>query len=238
MTPLPTILADQFRLLTFRNPSSEIRDHWRAYLVFGFVCTWLAGIGRYWDNPKAFLWQHAGLGSVVYVFVLAALLWLLLMPLRPRNWTYRNVLLFVTLTALPALLYAIPVERFMPMRTAQATNAWFLGVVATWRVALLFVFLRRVAGLGAFAVVVAALLPIVFIVTALAGMNLEHVVFDIMAGVREQDRSGNDAAYDVVILITVFSVLALPVLLIAYAWLVYRARATRRAENTTRSPET
>jgi hypothetical protein len=116
----------------------------------------------------------------------------------------------------------------MSMRTAQATNAWFLGVVASWRVALLFTFLRRVAGLGAFAVVVATLLPIVFIVTALTALNLEHVVFELMAGIREPDQSVNDGAYHVVILITVFSMLAAPVLLIAYGWLVFRARTSRK----------
>lgn len=75
---IATILSDQWRLLSFRNPGPEIRTHWRAYLAFGLLCTWLAGIGRYWDNPKAYWWQHLGLGSVVYVFVLALLLYLLL----------------------------------------------------------------------------------------------------------------------------------------------------------------
>src|SRR5262245_44509286 len=104
MPSIATILSDQWRLLTFRDPSPEVRDHWRSYLVFGMGCTWLAGIGRYWDNPRAQLWQHFGLGSIAYVFSLALLLYLVLMPLRPRNWSYRNVLLFVTLTSLPALL--------------------------------------------------------------------------------------------------------------------------------------
>lgn len=217
------ILADQFRLLTFRSPSPSIREHWQAYLAFGLLCTWLAGIGRYWDNPKAHLWQHLGLGSIAYVFSLALVLWVLLLPLRPRNWSYRNVLLFVTLTALPALLYAIPVEKFMSMRSAQAANAWFLAVVASWRVALLVVFLRRVAGLGGMTIVVAALVPLVIIVIALTALNLEHVIFNIMAGIREQDVSGNDSAYMVVLTLSMFSIMAAPFLLAAYAWLAYRA---------------
>jgi|GEM_PF-4987218 len=45
-------------------------------------------------------------------------------------------LAFVTLTAPPALLYAIPVERFMTPSAASVTNAWFLAVVAAWRVGL------------------------------------------------------------------------------------------------------
>jgi hypothetical protein len=229
MVSVATILSDQFRLLSFRNPGPAIRDHWRAYLVFGLVCTWLAGIGRYWDNPKAHLWQHLGLGSIVYVFMLALLVYWLLKPLAPRNWSYRNVLLFVTLTALPALLYAIPVERFMSLKSAQSANAWFLGIVALWRVGLLFVFLRRVAGLGGLTIVVALLLPIVLIVVALTALNLEHVVFNIMSGIRQQDRTANDTAYEIVFMISMFSILAAPFLIVVYAWLAYKAW-TRRAQ--------
>ena len=223
MALIGTILADQFRLLTFRTPSPAIRQNWPAYLAFGLFCTWLAGIGRYWDNPRAHLWQHLGLGSVAYVFSLALLLWLLLLPLRPTNWSYRNVLLFVTLTALPALLYAIPVEMFMPLDAAQRLNAGFLLIVAAWRVALLFVFLRRVGGLGGLAIFVAGLLPLVVIVSALALLNLEHVIFSIMAGIRDESRSGNDAAYGVVIMLSMFSLMSAPFLLGLYAWLAYSA---------------
>jgi hypothetical protein len=221
---LRTIIADELRLLTFRNPSPAIREHWRTYLVFGLVLTWAAGIGRYWDNPKAYLWQHLGLGSVAYVFVLALIIWLLLAPLKPKSWSYRNVLLFVTLTAPPALLYAIPVEQFMPMRTAQAVNAWFLAIVAAWRVGLLFAFLRRVANLGGFTILIGALVPLVVIVNALAFLNLEHVMFEIMAGIRDQDKSGNDTAYAIVWLVSVLSILLAPFLVAAYGWLVYRAQ--------------
>jgi hypothetical protein len=221
---LRTILADEFRLLSFRRPSAAIAEHWRAYLAFGLFFTWLAGIGRYWDNPRAYLWQYLGLGSVAYVFCLALLIWLLILPLKPRHWTYWNVLVFITLTAPPALLYAIPVEQFMSLQAAQSTNVWFLAIVAAWRVALLIVFLRRMAGLTGVAIIVAALLPLVVIVVALTALNLEHVVFAIMSGTRPEDQSANDASYFVVMLIAWFSMLAAPFLLLAYAWLVYVAR--------------
>jgi hypothetical protein len=221
---LKTIIIDQVRLLTFRQPSAAILGCWRQYLLFGMTCTWIAGLGRYWDNPRAHLFQHAGLGSVIYVFFLSALLWLLLNPLRPKHWLFRNVLLFVSLCSLPALLYAIPVERFMTLESAQVANAWFLGIVASWRVALLAVFLHRVAALRPLAVVVATLLPVTFIVVALTMLNLEHVVFDIMAGVLPEDQSPNDVSYGIVIMISVFSAVALPFLAIAYAVLVFQAR--------------
>jgi hypothetical protein len=218
------LFTDALRVLTFRTPSATISQHWQAFLIFGLLFTWLAGIGRYWDNSRAYLWQYLGLGSVAYVFCLAFLLWLLLLPLKPKLWSYRNVLVFVTLTSPPALLYAIPVEKFMSLPAAQITNAWFLAVVAIWRVALLIWFLRSFAGLSAGVIVVATMLPLVLIVVALASLNLEHVVFDIMGGLRPEERSPNDLSYGIVTMLALLSVLAFPFLLAAYAWLAYRAR--------------
>jgi len=218
------LVRDVGRLLTFRRMGAGVRSHANAYLGFGLAMTWLAGIGRYWDNPRAELWQLAGLGSVAYVFSLALLLWLLILPLRARRWTYRNVLLFVCLTSPPALLYAIPVERFMSGEVALAANAWFLGIVASWRVALLLVFLKRDAGLRVWEAIVACLLPLALIVVSLALLNLEHVVFNLMSGIRAEDQSANDAAYMIVILLSYFSFMASPLLAIAYLWLVFHRR--------------
>lgn len=230
---LKNIVADQFRILAFQRTSSGIALHWKQYLFFGLIVTWLAGIGRYWDNPKAHVLQHAGLGSLAYVFVLAMLLWLVYLPLKPSKWQFKNVLLFITLCSLPALLYAIPVERFMPLESAQSVNAWFLGVVATWRVALLGVFLNRVALLRPIVVFVATLLPLVLIVTTLTLLNLEHVVFDIMAGIRPEDKSPNDMAYTVVLVISFYSMMVLPILLIAYGILVYKVRKSSTSQSIT-----
>ena len=221
---LKQILIDQFRFLFFREPSRNISTHWKHYLVFGVVITWLAGIGRYWDNPRAHLFQHLGLGSLAYILFLSGLLWLLFYPLKPRHWLYRNVLVFVSLCSLPALLYAIPVERFMPLDAAQSVNAWFLAIVASWRVALLAVFLKRVAKLPSLTVAIASLLPIAMIIVGLSWLNLEHVVFNIMAGNDPDTHSGNDLSYSIVFLLSIFSTLLLPVLLIAYGTLVYQAR--------------
>jgi hypothetical protein len=219
--PLRKILADQRDLLLFRPFKPDLANHWQAYLAWGLFVTWLAGVGRYWDHPSAAPWQYAGLGSLAYVFVLAAFLWAIVRPLTPRPWSYRGVLIFVTLTSLPALLYAIPVEKFMTLENAQSANVIFLAVVAAWRVALLMVFLRRAAGLSALGVAVAGLLPIALIVTALVFLNLERAVFDIMGGNREQTQ--NDAAYIVLIFISVLSVVASPILLILYGVLMHRA---------------
>jgi len=135
------IITDQIALLSFRRFKPKLSQYKYYYIVFGLFTAWLAGIGRYWDNPKAELWQYLGLGSVAYCLFLAGLIYLLL-PLRPRNWSYANVLIFISLTSLPAILYAIPVERFMSMDLAQNVNVAFLAVVATWRVILLILFLK------------------------------------------------------------------------------------------------
>lgn len=230
---LKTLLHDEWRLLTFRPMSQAIRTHWQAYLIFGLFFTWLAGIGRYWDNPRAELWQYLGLGSVAYVFVLALFIWALLAPLRPKNWSYRNVLLFLTLTAPPAVVYAIPVEKFMSLENARAANVWFLGLVATWRVALLIVFLKRTTGLSAGKTAVATLLPMSAIVLALSLLNLEHVVFNLMSGIRAQDASSNDSAYLIVSFLSIFAFLAAPILAIVYFVYVYLAWRDYRPEKTT-----
>jgi hypothetical protein len=229
-TTIRSLLIDEWRFLTFRPISAAVGSSWKSYLAFGLFFTWLAGVGRYWDNTRAYFWQHLGFGSVAYVFVLSLIIWALLAPLRPKHWSYRNVLLFITLTAPPALLYAIPVEKLMSLSDAATANVWFLALVAAWRVVLYVVFLRRTAGLSAGRVIVGTALPLTLIVVALAMLNLEHVVFDIMGGLRADQRTANDGAYGVVFLLSVLSILLAPVLIISYIALAYRARHPAQSE--------
>ncbi|MEM7316211.1 MAG: hypothetical protein AAF497_24015 [Planctomycetota bacterium] len=219
---LREILTTELKFLAFQRIKPDFRRYGNHYLAFGLVSTWLAGVGRYWDNPRAELWQYAGLGSLAYVLVLSLVLYLLLKPLSPENWHYKSILIFVGMTSPPAILYAIPVERFLTIETAQMANVWFLAIVAIWRVALLFLYLRRSAKLSGLTVVVAALLPLVIIVSLLALLNLEHVVFNIMAGLGQGEGSSNDAAYGVLVLITTLSLLASPVLLTCYLVIAYQ----------------
>src|SRR6185436_15564746 len=116
-------------------------------------------------------------GSVVYVFVLALLLWLLIRPLRPKHWSYFRIAAFVSLVSPPAVLYALPVEKFYPIETANSTNLLFLTIVSIWRVALLLFFLRRLGQLAWFSLIVATLLPLTLIVVTLTALNLEKAVF-------------------------------------------------------------
>lgn len=222
------------RALSFRLGAEGVGGLGTKHLVAGLACTWLVGIGRWWDDPRAGLVQHLGLGSVIYVFVLAALLWLVIWPLAPAVVSYRAVITFVSLTSPPAILYAIPVERFFSLATAGRINLWFLAVVATWRVALLLRFLASVPAVGVVKGVIAALLPLTAIVTALTLLNLHRVVFSIMGGIADADRTAHDAAYGVLVMLTLLSTTLLPVLLVAYvagivhSWL--RRKAARQGQ--------
>ncbi len=216
-----SVLTATFKLLTFRLSQAEFQKLDGRHLVFGLACTWLAGIGRYWDHPNAKLLQYLGAGSVIYVFALSLFLWLVLWPFRPKNWSYRNLLTFITLVSSPALLYAIPVERWFSFETAATLNVCFLAVVAGWRVALLIVYLRKNSELEAGVLFVATFLPLTVIVVALTLLNLEGAVFEVMAGIR-RTRTANDAAYGWLFLLALISHLLFFPLLIAYIGIVIR----------------
>jgi len=225
----PNIFRTVARLLTFRLTQKEFLELGGRHLVFGLVCAWLAGMGRYWDDPGAHLLQRLGAGSVIYVFALSFFLWLLIWPLRPQNWSYRNAVTFVSLVAPPAILYAIPVERWFTLGAATSINILFLAVVATWRVALLVFYLRRYARLELLAVGIAALLPLTVIVVTLTALNLERAVFEVMAGIG-RDPTANDGAYAVLFLLSAFSFLAFLPLLIGYVALVIAPLMKKRAQ--------
>ena len=206
------------RLLTFRISREEFLRFDNRHLAFGVVCTGVVGVGRWWDDAGANLLQHVGVGSVIYIFLLSLLLWLVIWPLKPEGWSYRHVLTFVSLTSPPAILYAIPVERFTTLETARTLNVWFLAVVAAWRVALLVFYLRRHARLSSLSIVVAALLPITFIIVTLTVLNLERAVFDLMGGLRGGG-TANDSAYGILVGLTFLSMILFVPLLICYIFL-------------------
>lgn len=226
--PIRDVVRTQFDFLLFRPILPDLENGYWSYFAVVIGITWAVGIGRYWDHPSAAIWQYAGLGSLAYVFVLAAVLYLVVRPLGPGNWRFPTVLIFVGLTSLPAALYAFPIEKFVTLKTAQSVNAWFLGTVATWRVALYVRFLATSTKLRWFSIAIATILPLSGIVTALAILNLEHVVFNIMGGIREADVSPHDAAYQIVFLLTMFAFLAFPITIVCYAgMIILRLRAEK-----------
>ncbi|WP_430415418.1 hypothetical protein [Parasphingorhabdus sp.] len=222
------IWSDQLKVLSLGKPSKYVALHWQKYLIYGLLVTWLAGIGRYWDSPEATWWQYAGLGSLAYVFLLSAYLWLVIWPLGAERWTYRNVLVFVTLTSLPALLYAIPVEQFMSMSAAQNSNLAFLAIVAVWRVAMLVGFLFRVAKLHWFAVMIGTLGPLAMIILSVISFNGGKYLVMIMAGLGREPRA-EDLANQAVLMLGLISLYAAPFLFAGYLGLIIHRYVKRSA---------
>jgi hypothetical protein len=205
--------------LSFRSTREEMLQLNREHFVIGLIGTWVVGVGRYWDDPNASLMQHLGLGSVIYIFILSLFIWIIIKPYFVENWNYFIVLTFVSLTSFPAIVYAIPVERYFDMDTASLTNVWFLILVAVWRLSLLYFFLRRFTQLGSGYIWVGTLLPVCIIITVLTMLNLERAVFDIMGGLRNE--TSKDEAYKILILLTLASIILVIPLLILYLNNIY-----------------
>ena len=210
---VPTVMG----FLTFKSVKPDLENFGNHYLGFGILSAWIAGVGRYWDHPNADLWQYLGLGSVAYIFILALILWLLILPLRPQNWSFKSVLIFVGMTSPLAFVYAIPVEKFMDLVSAQFINLLFLLIVAVWRISLLFRFLSRSALLQEETLGIALLFPMAIIVVVLSSLNLEHAILDLMAGMR--GGGSGTLAYLVVSFLSLISVVASPVLTIWYLFI-------------------
>lgn len=215
------------RLLTFRISREEILGLNRKFFFIGLVGTWIVGMGRYWDDPNAHWMQHMGLGSVIYIFILSFIIWAFIKPYWVEDWSYFLVLTFISLTSFPAILYAIPIERFLDLETAADINVLFLALVATWRLSLLYFFLRRFTRLRVDYIGVLTLLPVCIIITVLTILNLERAVFDIMGGLRTE--TSNDGAYKVLTVLSLFSVILLLPLVILYLVHGYSQREKYRA---------
>jgi hypothetical protein len=232
---LRDVLRTQLRILTFRFGQAELGAFDSRLLIFGLATAWLAGVGRYWDHPDPYLIQRLGIGSLLIPIVLSALLYGLLRPLRPERWSYVHLLTFVSLTSLPAVLYAIPVERFLTLPQARSANVAFLGVVAAWRVALLGAYLYRSARLSPLVTAVALLLPLALIILALSILNLERAVFDLMSGLRD-DGTPSDSVYAVLVILTMYAFIGSPILVALYLIAIFvRWRSTRPAAQESRA---
>jgi hypothetical protein len=215
------IARDQLRVLTLQFTRDDLAGLGPRHLVYGLAITWAVGLGRYWDHPLPYAFQALGLGSPAVMAALGLLIYAVLWPLRPARWSLLHLYTFLSLTSLPALLYAIPVERFLTLHEARMVNLWFLLAVASWRVAMLGRYLSRWAGLSSWQLGVALLLPISLVVTGLTHLNLEQAVIRVMAGIRQPGTS-NDTAYLLIIAATVLFSKAAPALLLAYGFAVWR----------------
>lgn len=212
----------QQRVLSLRFDADDLARLDHRHLVYGLLVTWAVGLGRYWDHPEPYLVQALGLGSLLVMGGLGLLLYGLLWPLRPRGWSLVHLYTFLSLTALPALLYAVPVERFLSLGAARATNVWFLAIVALWRVAMLGRYLARGTALSGGVLVAALLLPLALVIVVLTLLNLEQAVFSVMAGLREDEGTAGDTAYQYLFVLSTLSFLASPLLLLSYGIAVWK----------------
>ena len=219
---MKAIIDTIVKLLFFKLTREEMLLFDQRIFITGLIGTWVVGMGRYWDDPGAKLLQHLGMGSVIYIFLLALFIWLILLPFKIKDWKYFTVLTFISLTSFPAIFYAIPVERFFSISTANSINVWFLAIVAAWRLALLFFFLKRFTKLHIANILTVTLLPVCLIISALTMLNLHRVVFNIMGGMRNP--TPHDASYFILTMLTGFSMLLSIPLLIAYGVGVYKRR--------------
>ncbi len=201
----------------------------KKHLVAGILGTWLVGMGRYWDDDKASQLQHLGLGSVIYIFVLAAFIWLILLPFKITGWKYFTVLTFIALTSFPAIFYAIPVERFFSVEVANKMNVWFLAIVATWRLLLLYYFLKRFTLLRNGYIITVTLMPICLIISTLTVLNLHNVVFQIMGGMRET--TAHDSSYFILMILTGVSMLLTLPLIGLYLSAIYDRRKALKTQH-------
>lgn len=219
-------IKDTFKLLTFQISREAMLKFGWQHFALGLFFAWIVGMGRYWDNPRVGILQHFGVGSIIYIFALSLFLWLLIYPLKPKDWTYFRVLTFVSLVSPPAALYAIPLEYRFDLPTANTINAWFLLIVSVWRVSLLVFFLKRFAELKWIPTITATILPLNIIVVGLVFLNLEKVVFNIMGGM--DTSSPNQTAYEILFLISMLSIFIFPGALAIY--LVCAVIANKKAQ--------
>lgn len=218
---LTELLRFQLRFLTFRTTREELLNVGPRHFMWGMYFTWLAGMGRWWDDPHANMLQRLGIGSIVYVFVLTALLWIVVRPLKVPDWKYLRIATLIMFTSPLALVYAIPVERYVDIETAIEMNVSFLAVVAIWRVLIYGMLLRKIARFGPYTIIVTCLLPLMAIVATLFVLNLHRVVFNIMGGLREV--GPHDGEYGILFTLTMLSFFGvIPIALIYLAILANR----------------
>lgn len=60
MNKFMEVISTEFKFLFFRPISPDFKNDGNYYLALGIITAWLAGIGRYWDNPKAVKGQLKG----------------------------------------------------------------------------------------------------------------------------------------------------------------------------------
>lgn len=227
MFNIPKALRTILRILTFRAAREELKENVAALLVTALIITWIVGIGRWWDDPRDLpIFVRMGVGSVLYVFGMAAILWVTFAPFVAEKLGARHFVAFVASTSLPGLVYAVPIEQWTDLDTAATYNVFALLFVSVYRVSLLLWFCRRVNKLNWTESVVVTFLPISVIAFALTALGHAASVMDIMGGLR--DRMSKSDMEMIVGLIGCLSIVLGPILIIIYIAMASHAQYLRK----------
>jgi hypothetical protein len=116
----------------------------RGGVCVGLLFVLAAALAREYDGQDLLFepWHlvlplAASLATSAFLYVLLhGLLLLRTWKISPRL-SYRSLLTLYWMTAPLALVYAIPVERFLSAANATHANLWLLGLVSLWRVLLI-----------------------------------------------------------------------------------------------------
>lgn len=221
------VLRDTARLLTFRLSREEFAAFTPAHLVFGLLCCWLAGIGRFWGTPDLPWTAHLGLGSLVYPWLLALVVAVLIHPLTAwRGVPYLSVVAFIALTGPIAFAYAPLTPEAFGVEGASVLRAGAMSVVSAWRLALLAWFLVHLAGLSWFEAGVVLALLLTGLVSSLVALNLDGAIFNLMRGMAPAQTIADDS-YALLVGLGLLALLALPVTGLSYLSLLWLARTAR-----------
>ncbi|MGI8923601.1 MAG: hypothetical protein ACR2HJ_06100 [Fimbriimonadales bacterium] len=183
------VLSDLGDVLLLRISGDRIRGLGWKHFALGLVLTWIVGIGRWYDDPDAVLAQQLGAGSVGYIFVISLLICWLGGPFataREIPWTYPRVLTYVSLTALPGIVYAFPIEWVASASVSRYYNLSALALVSAWRVAMLVRLYRDGAGMKPTQTAATTLFLISGIVLVLSFARVLNAVASAMGGFREE----------------------------------------------------
>lgn len=213
---LKAAFVDQGKFLVFLLKTKDYKRLGWEHVAVGLLFTWLVGIARNWDYANADVAARLGLYSIAYVFLLSPLIWALTIPLQVEESKFVRVLAAVCMTAPYGLIYGIPVEMMFETDTAAAINLWFLGIVATFRVASLGHFLVLGICRSITSMIGVLSLPICIIAVLLTITGRSGKVIELMSGLRQDEQTAREIAGASVNAIGVLAVCLAPIALVIY----------------------
>lgn len=221
---------DMRDVLLLRISGERIRAFGPEHLILGLVCTGVVGMGRWWDDTSAIWQKQTGIGSLVYVFFLGLLIWMLAMP-WPKSAagkpTYLQTVSFITLTAPPGLVYAFPIELFGDPSVSTIYNLSALVIVSAWRVSCFVRYLREGVQLNRYQTFLTAAMLILPILLVAGFFGILSQIANSMGGFRGESAEslGDKLA---LFAFAVGGIGGVPVLLMFLSELFYRRQRAKR----------